>query len=400
VELSEALHKANQILVEERSSPTVQYSLRLKDGKPTDSLGQFADAVAILREPELLKFVRSHRPRDIVENPNRWAFQSVNYNLLCALLSQLPGDSRAAFLAAVLGRLATPPGCAKAKKDVQPSWNGLVSEFPLVAEFCVRNGATDLFLRSLGEAKLILGHAVLLRHIEDMIALNFTVLTERDYGSLDTAMTTLRYTAVKALIASEKDPPGSETRTLCGELIRASEGISEECRKAQYLYLKGALLEGLNLEVNQDKVSVESYLKAQGFSDVLIECLNRADRLYHGASSGFDFKSAMGHLRSFMEKLHSEGLTRFNVPAASSDAIRWGDGLERLQQQGLLTKAEKGYAAALFTLLSDEGVHPIMAEKEYARLARNVVIEYALLFLRKLPGQVARRGGAPMPRAS
>jgi hypothetical protein len=34
--------------------------------------------------------------------------------------------------------------------------------------------------------------------------------------------------------------------------------------------------------------------------------------------------------------------------------------------------------------LSDEGVHPITAEKEYARLARNVVIEYALLFLRRL----------------
>jgi len=44
----------------------------------------------------------------------------------------------------------------------------------------------------------------------------------------------------------------------------------------------------------------------------------------------------------------------------------------------------------LYTLLSDEGVHPIIAEKEYARLARNVVIEYALLFLRKLEKQGAK----------
>jgi hypothetical protein len=55
-----------------------------------------------------------------------------------------------------------------------------------------------------------------------------------------------------------------------------------------------------------------------------------------------------------------------------------------LQQQGFLSKAEERYASALYTLLSDEGAHPIIAEKEYARLARNVVIEYALLFLRIL----------------
>jgi hypothetical protein len=35
-------------------------------------------------------------------------------------------------------------------------------------------------------------------------------------------------------------------------------------------------------------------------------------------------------------------------------------------------------------LISDEGVHPVVAEHEYARLFRNVVIEYALLFLRKI----------------
>jgi hypothetical protein len=31
-------------------------------------------------------------------------------------------------------------------------------------------------------------------------------------------------------------------------------------------------------------------------------------------------------------------------------------------------------------VLSDEAVHPLIAEREYARLAGNIVIEYALLF--------------------
>jgi len=34
--------------------------------------------------------------------------------------------------------------------------------------------------------------------------------------------------------------------------------------------------------------------------------------------------------------------------------------------------------------LSDEGVHPLIAEKEFARLLRNMVIEYGLMFLTML----------------
>ncbi len=34
--------------------------------------------------------------------------------------------------------------------------------------------------------------------------------------------------------------------------------------------------------------------------------------------------------------------------------------------------------------MSDEGVHPLIAEPEYARLLRNVVIEYGVMFLATL----------------
>jgi hypothetical protein len=92
----------------------------------------------------------------------------------------------------------------------------------------------------------------------------------------------------------------------------------------------------------------------------------------------------MGHLRSFMERLHLEGLAKLKPPSVPRTPARWGEGLRQLQVEGVLTKAEEAYAASLFTLLSDEGVHPIIAEGEYARLARNVVVEYGLLFLRRL----------------
>jgi len=62
----------------------------------------------------------------------------------------------------------------------------------------------------------------------------------------------------------------------------------------------------------------------------------------------------------------------------------WGGGLAYLAQNSVLSKAEEQFAVGLFKLMSDEGVHPLIAEREYARLARNMVIEYALLFLKKV----------------
>jgi hypothetical protein len=168
------------------------------------------------------------------------------------------------------------------------------------------------------------------------------------------------------------------------EIIAAAHGIEEECRKARYLYLKASLLEGLNLEVNQDKESVDSYLRSLGFSPTLIECLNQADRLYREAGDAFSLKSSMGHLRSFLEKLHAEALPAVNANVAGPVSEKWGDGLVYLRSTDVLSKAEGGFVAGLYTLISDEAVHPLIAEREYARLARNVVIEYALLFLRKL----------------
>lgn len=384
MELSYAIEKANQILDEERSCPTVGYSLNLEALKSKGPMGETLAMVSVLTEPQKLEIIRSRRPRQIEEDTRKWGFRSVNYNLLCALLSRLPEASRSAFLSAVMARLASVPGCAKSGESNQPNWRGYVSEFPAVAEFCVRNGAKFGLLKSLGESQCSIGLAVLLRHLEDMIALNFTVFAEPDYKTLTMAMSSLLATARKEFLAYQAEKRQATEPGLWAEIISATNAIIEECRKASYLYLRGVLLEGLNLEVNQDKAAVEGYLKGQGFSDQLVECLNQADRIYHSAAGGFDFKICMGHLRSFIERLHSEGIAKRQAASPAETIGAWGDGLHRLQEEGVLTKAEELFAAAVYRLLSDAGVHPIIAEKEYARLARNVVIEYGLLFLRKL----------------
>jgi hypothetical protein len=55
-----------------------------------------------------------------------------------------------------------------------------------------------------------------------------------------------------------------------------------------------------------------------------------------------------------------------------------------LQQHCVLSEKEEKLVASLYTLISSEALHPLKAEREYARLFRNFVIEYALLFAKKV----------------
>src|SRR5690242_13580125 len=182
MELRETLSKANQILDEERVSPTVGY-----DYVPQTENGVTQALVAIAGAINL-PTMRSQRPRQIVENSTTYRFKSTNYDLLCALLSRLTENDRPAFLSGVALRLVSAPGCVRKPHVFFPGWNNLSSELPLVAEFLVRNHGIAHLIRILWEAERIPGHAPLLRQLEEMIALNYTVFTDSDYETLGSAM--------------------------------------------------------------------------------------------------------------------------------------------------------------------------------------------------------------------
>ena len=387
MELQEALSMASQILNEERVSPTVNY-----DCVPQAEPG-FAQAFVALAGTINLPQMRSQRPRQLIENPTWYRFKSTNYDLLCALLSRLTENNRQAFLSVVALRLMSAPGCIRKPHVFFPGWNNLSSDLPLVAEFLVRNHGKAQLVRALFESERIPGHAPLLRQLEEMIALNYTVFTDSDYETLGSAM--LNISAREAAKETEHRKRntvsvgwpeiGSVSATgLCVEIEAASRGIAEQCRKARYLYVKGSLSEGLNLEVNQDKIAVEQYIQHYGFPHTLIESLNEAERLYLHGTTPLEFKSSMGHLRSFLENVHSEAMPALYGKFGGSLPGKWGEGLTYLVQNNLLSTVEEKFVASLYGLISDEGVHALVAEKEYVRLARNFVIEYALLFLRKM----------------
>ena len=52
-----------------------------------------------------------------------------------------------------------------------------------------------------------------------------------------------------------------------------------------------------------------------------------------------------------------------------------------LRTNNILSQMEEAFVTSLYTLVSDEAIHPTVAQREYARICRNMIIEYGLMFL-------------------
>jgi hypothetical protein len=374
--LQDAIQKAGQILAQERVQPTVNYEMP-----------ETLPAIAGILTPIALASERGLRARWVRENPEMYQFKSTNYDLLCAILDQLQEREKPA-LCSWLQRSLSASSFRHKSADVlgAGSWPRCSSELPLVAEFLVRRGNKKLFLTALGKASPSPGLTLLLIQIAEMIALNFTLFTDEEYTLLPTATESIR----QASSHLQKQPKPISTVNsntvfhVSRELPQVCDAVEEECRKARYLYVKASLLPGMNLEVNQDKTTVRTFLEKLGFTPLLIQSLDEAERLYRMAATQFELKSSMVHLRSFLEQLHLQACALAHKKFGGSQPSKWGEAIQYLRDHDVLTVKEQQFAIQFYALMSDTGVHPLVAEREYARLMRNMSIEYGLLLLTKL----------------
>jgi hypothetical protein len=366
--------RVDQILEEERAYPTLSY-------RPNGSL-ETSKLLALLAQI-------ASGPKSVVEEPQTFEFRSVNYELLSSLASQLEVKQRNSLAVHLLKRLGSLNVITKAKAAGFPTWMSYSSEVPLIGEFMIRAGYRQQFFDALANAKPLPGIMALLLELENFVAYNWHILNDGELAILSQSVASLSRTATG--VYAEQNQLKTVWKLSGGNMHvsiaardtkSACDRIVELCRKARYFVLRRDLLRGANLEVNQDKVAVESHLQRMGFSANLIESLKHADRLQL-SDSPFDLKSSMAHLRSFVENLHVEACNRI-VGGATAAPRKWGETVSYLRQANVLTKAEEGLVTGIYTLISDEAVHPLIAEREYARLSRNVVVEYGLLLLTKL----------------
>jgi hypothetical protein len=377
--VSEALEKATRILEEEQIEPTLSYRFA---SAGWEGLAAVAD---LPRE-------RNQRPRKVYEDPKRYLFESSNFNLLVKVFSQVAEADRPIFVSTLLNAIRKPIQAVPGHRF--PSFNSKTSALALLAEFCIRTGHLKELLTATAEPKMpTTSLAVMLKQMEEIIALNFNLFSDTELVSIPTSLAHLREIAelqTYSARGSRGGPMKSNPHYRQGfsdvgnEIVKAIDGITEECRKARFWYLKGVLQELPNLEIESDKLKVEGFLVKLGFSDEMVKALNAAESDYKSTASAFELKNCLSHLRSFLEHLHRESVKSIAAASGATVVDRWGEATCYLRQQAFFTKQHEAFIASLYTLLSDESVHPLTADKEYARLLRNVVIEYGVMFLTML----------------
>jgi hypothetical protein len=75
-----------------------------------------------------------------------------------------------------------------------------------------------------------------------------------------------------------------------------------------------------------------------------------------------------------------------SIASAAGETVvdTWGSALAHLRQKAIFSQQHEAFVSSLYTFISDTSVHPLPADQEYARLPRNVVIEYGVMFVTAL----------------
>ena len=124
----------------------------------------------------------------------------------------------------------------------------------------------------------------------------------------------------------------------------------------------------------------------------------RAAEAYLRNEGPFNPKNAAGLLRSSIETTH-----RLLVKALERETGQPYEGKDRqdggrrayLSRVGFISRAEEDFFSRVYTLISDEGTHPLIAPKETVLVFYRFVLDYLLLLVRRLSNWHPGSGATP-----
>ena len=147
--------------------------------------------------------------------------------------------------------------------------------------------------------------------------------------------------------------------------------------------------EGINLEINQDQEFLKATIREFRFNPALNESLDKISQHLHGAKDEFEFKASIDLIRAFLNELcvsiacEIERVTKIK----HSEVIKkMGAALAYFNDKRIkfLSESEFEFLSKFNKFISDRGVHSLKSEKEYARIARNFVVEFGLFLVKRL----------------
>jgi hypothetical protein len=141
-------------------------------------------------------------------------------------------------------------------------------------------------------------------------------------------------------------------------------------------------------ELNQDVREVKKRVADYHFTPELNEVFDKVEMGLAMGGDEFDQAALLKHLRTFFEKLHEEAGEKLQSgrpeTVDGTNLGSCGQALDFLRRNGVLTEKMRDLGKALYGVLSNEGVHAFKSEREYVRLCRNMIAEYALVLLFEL----------------
>ena len=153
---------------------------------------------------------------------------------------------------------------------------------------------------------------------------------------------------------------------------------------------------GMSNDIATLKQSITNY----GFSSELKEALQKVDEELAQSGDAFDQTATMKHIRSFFEKLHEsvgkELQTRRPNIGNGTPLRQFGQAIDYLERKQVITSKLHSLAKCLYAILSDGdyGVHALKAKRDYSRLCRNMVVEYAVTLFFELERRLKEPGDA------
>ena len=204
MDLKDALLKAMTILVEEQVQPTIHYrhvQIALYRGNPLSIEGYSQGVSDQQAAQEALKLERGHRPRQVHEDPKSFVFESVNFNLLVKVFSLMADSDWPNFIHTLLQNVRNPMQSSEYKYLVFPSFQGRISGLALLAEFCVGLATCMSYCQPQPEVKVpTISIAIMMRELEDMLALNFNLFSSSELDAMPGHLATLTDVRTSRLI--------------------------------------------------------------------------------------------------------------------------------------------------------------------------------------------------------
>jgi len=150
--------------------------------------------------------------------------------------------------------------------------------------------------------------------------------------------------------------------------------------------------------MSEDVASLKESIRNYGFNPDLNAILHKIDEELEKTADAFDQVATMRHIRSFFEELHENvgrELQRRKPNVGNGTPLgKCGQAIDYLERKQVVTEKLKDLARCIYSILSDGnyGVHALKASRDFTRLCRNMVVEYAVTLFFELERRLAEPG--------